>query len=102
MLSAHGNFLLLEPIIQKEETKKKTGSGLVIEGDEMARPDLAVAKGKVISVGEKTLDKWEVGAVVLYNFFSGNQYVVQSTDALLPDTTYHFVHETDILGVEHE
>jgi len=93
-----GRFLLVKPDISKTKRDEISTGGIFLPGSNDDRPDLAVAKAEVLSVGPG-VEHYSIGQTVLYNFFSGNQFVVPGKDPLgKDDVAFHLVFEDDILA----
>ncbi len=97
MIKPTEGFILTEPI-KAEERDKKTSVGIIVSKPRDDRPDLMVAKAKVLESSSKMYKK---GQIVYYNYFSGNTILIPSKDALgADDRELHFIWEEDVLGVE--
>lgn len=93
-------FVLIEPDEVKVEREETTSTGIVLSVKKEERPDLAVAKGLVVSVGSRVTDI-QAGMRVLYNYFSGNSYKEFGADPTgKEDKEYHLVYEDDLIGRE--
>jgi len=98
MIKPQEGFVLAEPIKDANQREETTKSGIIVARPKEDRPDLRVAKAKIIESGSKDFKK---GEIIYYNYFSGNQIIEISKDALgEDDRELHFVWDQDILGRE--
>lgn len=104
MISPVRHYLLVEPIEVQAEREEKTKSGIILTSKDEDRLDLAVTKGTIVALGDLVNQKsisYEVGQVVYYNYFSGNQIIEPGKDPLKKDDkTYHLISVGDILAIE--
>jgi len=98
MIKPSEGFLLVDRIVPKSERNEATESGIILT-TKQNRDDLAVQRGKVLAVGSGV--NYEVGEIVLYNYFAGNTIVVEGKDPLgKDDKEQHLVYKEDILARE--
>lgn len=105
MIEPTKGFVLVDPVVRDLSTPAETSSGIILTSKDDSRPDLAVAEGTIVA-GEAEVElagkklALGVGSKVYYNYFSGNQYLVERGVNAKEDKVLHFLWVNDILGTE--